>query len=151
MVERVPSIRRLGIFCDIQVFQPRPDAFSLPVPIAMRMYWKSEEDILSNPRRQVDQFGANQLDLSHKILNANREDESLQATNALQSNIHSEFSGHEQTRSRNSDVQRVFDGARWPNLIFHQVQDVGFFFAFEVNAFRRNLLQMYFHDCYLLP
>src|ERR1700760_1227031 len=53
IVERIPGIRRFWIFRDVQVFQPRPDALRLPVPIAMRMNRKSEEDILSNPWRQV--------------------------------------------------------------------------------------------------
>src|ERR1700694_1089545 len=54
MVERIPGVRPFGIFDYGQVFQPRPDALGLPVPIAMRMNRKSEEDILTNPRRQVD-------------------------------------------------------------------------------------------------
>ena len=58
MVKGIPGIRSFGIFYDLQVFQPRPDALGLPVPVAMRMNRKSEEDILTNPRRQVDQFGA---------------------------------------------------------------------------------------------
>ena len=118
MVKSIPGIRRLGIFCDIQVFQPRSDAFCLPVPIAMRMHWKSEEDILSNPGRQVDQFGTAQLDLSGKVVNADWEDESLEAANALQANIHPDFSGHEQTRLGNSDIERVFDRSQGPNLTF---------------------------------
>ncbi len=66
MVECIPGIRRFGIFFNIQVFQPRSDTHRLPFPIAMRMNWKSEQDILSNPRRQVDQFWSRQLDLSRK-------------------------------------------------------------------------------------
>ena len=58
MVERIPGVWPFGIFYNVQVFQPRPDALGLPVPVAMRMNRKSEEDILTNPRRQVDQFGA---------------------------------------------------------------------------------------------
>ena len=58
MVEGIPGVRAFGIFDHVQMFQPRPDALGLPVPIAMRMNWKSEQNILSNPRRQVDQFGA---------------------------------------------------------------------------------------------
>ena len=134
MVERIPGIRRFGIFDDVQVFQPRPDALGLPVPIAMRMNWKSEEDILTNPRRQVDQFGSGQLDLSGKVFDANRKNESLKATDAFQPDIHSDFSRHEQTGSRHADIERIFDRPQWPNLIFLQLQDVGFFFAFEVNA-----------------
>ena len=151
MVERIPGIRRVWIVRDVQVFQPRPDALRLPVPIAMRMNRKSEENILSNPWRQVDQFGPCELDLSRKVSNANRKDESLEATDALQSDIHPDFSRYKETGPRYSDIERVFDRPQGPNLIFLQLQDVGFFFAFEVNAFRRNLLQMYFHDCYLLP
>ena len=83
MVERIPGIRRVWIVRDVQVFQPRPDALGLPVPIAMRMNWKSEEDILTNPRRQVDQFRPGQLDLGGEVFNANRENESLKATDAL--------------------------------------------------------------------
>jgi len=105
IVERIPGIRRVWIFRDIQVFQPRPDALRLPVPIAMRMNRKSEENILSNPWRQVDQFGSRELDLSRKVSNANREDESLEATDALQSDIHPEFSRDQQTGPRYSDIE----------------------------------------------
>jgi len=99
MIERIPGIRRFGIFRNVQVFQPRPDALCLPVPIAMWMNGKSEENILSHPWRQVDQFWSRQLDLRHKVWHANREDESLEATDALQPDIHSDFSCHQQTGS----------------------------------------------------
>ena len=118
MVESIPGIRPFGIFDHVHVFQPRPDALGLPVPIAMRMNWKSEEDILSNQRRQVDQFGSGQLELSGKILYAKRKDESLKATDAFQTDIDPDFSGHEQTRLGNSDIERVFDRSQGPNLIF---------------------------------
>ena len=83
MVERIPSVRPFAIFYDVQVFQPRPDALGLPVPVAMWMNRKSEEDILTNPRCQIDQFGPGQLDLGRKIFDANRKNESLEATDAL--------------------------------------------------------------------
>ena len=105
MVERIPGVRPFGIFDHGQVFQPRSDALGLPVPIAMRMNRKSEENILSNPWRQVDQFGPCKLDLSHKVSNANREDESLEAADALQSDIHPEFSRDQQTGPRYSDIE----------------------------------------------
>ena len=97
MVECVPGIRRLGILCNVEVFQPRPDTHSLPVPIAMRMNWKSEQNILSNPRRQVDQFWSSQLDLGRKVWHSNRIDEPLKTTDTLQLNIYAQVSGNEQT------------------------------------------------------
>src|SRR5580704_15631748 len=114
-IERIPGIRRFRILCDAQVFQPRPDALRLPVPIAMRMNRKSEEDILSNPRRQVDQFWSCQLDSNRKVFHANRKYESLEAADALQPDIQSDFAGGKQTRIRHSDIERVFDRSRWPN------------------------------------
>ena len=151
MVQGIPGVRPFGIFDHVQVFQPRSDALGLPVPIAMRMNWKSEEDILTNPRRQVDQFGSSQLDLSGKVFNANRENESLKATDALQPQIYADFSRHEKTWPGRANIQRIFDRTQWADLIIPQLQDVCFFFAFEVNPFRRNLLEMYFHGYYLLP
>ncbi len=81
----------LGSSATFRYFSRGPTHCRLPVPIAMRMNWKSEENILSNQRRQVDQFGPGQLDLSRKVSNANREDEPLEATDALQADIHAEI------------------------------------------------------------
>ena len=88
MVECVPGIRRFGILFNVQVFQPRPDTHRLPVPIAMRMNWKSEQNILSNPRRQVDQFRSSQLDLSGKVGYPDWIDEPLKTTDTFQFDIY---------------------------------------------------------------
>jgi hypothetical protein len=151
MVESIPGVRPFGIFDHVHVFQPRPDALGLPVPIAMRMNWKSEQDILTNPRCQIDQFGPGQLDLGGKVFNADWKNESLKATDAFQPEIYADFSRHEQAWPRRADIQRIFDRSQWADLIIPQLQDVCFFFAVEVNPFRRNLLEMYFHGYYLLP
>src|ERR1700736_2159462 len=84
MVECIPGIRRFGIPFNFQVFQPRPDTHRLPVPIAMRMNWKSEQNILSNPRRQVDQFRSSQLDLSGKVVHPDWIDEALKTADTFQ-------------------------------------------------------------------
>ena len=84
MVECVPGIRRFGILFNVQVFQPRPDTHRLPVPIAMRMNWKSEQNILSNPRRQLDVFSAHPARLELKVVHPNRIDEPLKAADTFQ-------------------------------------------------------------------
>ena len=95
----------IGFIFDVLVFQPRSNAHALPIPIAMRMGGKSEENILSNPWRQVDQFGPSQLDLSRKILHSNRKNKSIEAAYALEFDIHGEASRYEQARSGHSDVE----------------------------------------------
>ncbi len=88
MVECIPGIRRFGILFNFRVFQPWPDTHRLPVPIAMRMNWKSEQNILSNPRRQVDQFRSGQLDLSGKVVHPDWIDEPLKTADTFQLDIH---------------------------------------------------------------
>jgi len=89
----------IGLTSDVLVFQSRSNAHALPIPIAMRVGRKSQENILSQPRRQVDQFGSRQLDLSGEVSYTYRINEPLQTTDANQFEIHSYFAGGEQTRS----------------------------------------------------
>jgi hypothetical protein len=95
MVECIPGIRRFGILFNFQVLQPRPDTHRLPVPIAMRMNWKSEQNILSNPRRQVDQFRSDQLDLSGKVVHPDWIDEASKTTDTFQFHIYAQLSRNE--------------------------------------------------------
>ena len=131
--------------------QPRSDAHGLPIPVAARMGGKSEENILSEPWRQVDQFSSRQVDMSRKVAYPHRINEPLQALDADQFEIGSDFAGRKQARPSHSNVERVLNGFDGTHLIILKFQDVAFFFAFEVNPFRRNLLEMYFHDFYLCP
>ena len=86
----------IGFIFDVLVFQPRSNAHALPIPVAMRMGRKSEENILTQPRRQVDQLGSRQLDLSDELLYVYWINEPLQATDANQFEIRSYFAGGEQ-------------------------------------------------------
>ena len=73
--------------------QPRSDAHGLPIPVAARMGGKSEENILSEPWRQVDQFSSRQVDMSRKVAYPHRINEPLQALDADQFEIGSDFAG----------------------------------------------------------
>ena len=95
----------IGLTSDVLVFQSRSNAHALPIPIAMRVGRKSQENILSQPRRQVDQFGSRQLDLSGKVSYMYRINEPLQATDANQFEIRSYFAGGEQARSGHSNIE----------------------------------------------
>src|ERR1700751_5345454 len=95
LVERIPGIRCLSVFADMQITQPRPDTLCLSVPVAMGMYGKNEENILTNPRRQVDQLRARQRKLRRKIFHAYRVDESFKAAHTFKRNFDSESPGYE--------------------------------------------------------
>jgi hypothetical protein len=150
-IKCVPGIWCLLTVSSSQIFQSQSRALCLSVPIALRMSGKSEENILKNPWRQVDQFWPPELDLRRKIADVNRVNEMFEATDALQLNVDSQYSGDNQPDAGDSGIEGIFHLTDRFNRALVDVQKICCFFAFEVNPFRRNLLQVYIHGFNLCP
>ena len=120
-------------------------ADSQPVPVAVRMGGKGEENVLPEILCQVYLLGTVQFYLASKVWNANGILETLKAGDALHLKRAFQSTRCKEASIAQTHLQRILQGRNRNGLRFIDVQHGSGLASLKMLSFGRNLEGVYFH------